>query len=330
MVMKKILLTDHLSEAAFRQLDGAVDYEVTRAQGHQPQSHELLGVHALIIRSKTQVTEKLLNDAKQLQLIITCTSGFDHIDFKAVNKWGITVMYTPKANVESAAELTWMMALMMARQFPKTQPMISSGRWNRTSAMGFELRGKNYGIVGFGRIGQRVCEMASAFQMNVYCCDPYQKNSVFQKYRTKHASLEKIFETCDIVSLHVPKTKKTHHMIDAKSLSSAKQKLCLINTSRGSVVNEQDCLKAIQNGNLEFVALDVFETEPLDPKSTLVAEDRLIKTPHIGANTVDALDRASQMAVLKVFQFFQDGTTSDTLPPKDQWYFEDMSSEVLP
>lgn len=330
MAVKKILLTDRISEEAFRQLDAAADFEVTQAQGYQPQSHELLGVHVLIIRSKTQITEKLLHDAKQLQLIITCTSGFDHIDLKATNKWGITVMYTPKANVESAAELTWMMALMMARQFPKTQQMISSGHWNRAIAMGFELRGKNYGIVGFGRIGQRVCEMASAFQMNVYCCDPYQKNSVFQKYKTKHASLEKIFETCDIVSLHVPKTKKTHHMIDAKILSASKQKLCLINTSRGCVVHEQSCLHAIQNGTLDFAALDVFESEPLDPKSPLVTEDRLIKTPHIGANTVDAIDRASQMAVTKVFQFFQDGTTSDTLPPKDQWYFEDMNAEVLP
>lgn len=327
MAIKTVLITDRLSESATRQLESSETLKVTKSLSPQPQSHELLGVHAMIIRSKTQITEQLLHDAKQLQLIITCTSGFDHIDLKATNKWGITVMFTPKANVESAAELTWMMAMMMARQYPKSQELIASGRWNKESALGFELRGKNYGIVGFGRIGQRVCEIAKAFQMNVFCFDPYQKNAAFQRYKTKHATLERLFETCDVVSLHVPKTRKTLGMIDLKLMTGAKQNLCLINTSRGGVVNEADCLSALQKGNLQYAALDVFETEPLSSTSPLAAENKILKTPHIGANTVDAMERASQMAVEKLLRFFQEGTTSDTLPPKDQWYFDEVNSE---
>ena len=327
MAVKNVLITDRLAESSRRQLESIEGLKITSSLGPQPQSQELLGIHAMIIRSKTQITEKLLHDAKQLQLIITCTSGFDHIDLKATNKWGITVMFTPKANVESAAELTWMMAMMMARQYPKTQDLMTSGRWNRETATGFELRGKNYGIIGFGRIGQRVCEIAKAFQMNVFCFDPYQKNAVFQRYKTKHATLERLFETCDVISLHVPKTNKTQGMIDHKLISLAKQNLCLINTSRGGVVNENDCLAALQKGTLQYAALDVFETEPLATTSAILAENRIIKTPHIGANTVDAMERASQMAVEKLLRFFQDGTTSDTLPPKDQWYFEEVNSE---
>ncbi|MFN7904336.1 MAG: NAD(P)-dependent oxidoreductase [Pseudobdellovibrionaceae bacterium] len=325
--MKNVLISDRLSESALLQLKAVDHLKISNSISHQPQPQELLGIHALIIRSKTQITEKLLSEAKQLQLIITCTSGFDHIDLKATNKWGITVMYTPKANVESAAELTWMMAMMMARNYPKTQEMIASGRWNKETALGFELRGKNYGIVGFGRIGQRVCEIAKAFQMNVFCCDPYQKNGVFQKYKTKHATLEKLFETCDVISVHVPKTKKTQGMVDTELFALAKQNLCLINTSRGTVIQEQDCLAAVQSGRLQYAAMDVFENEPLNPKSALGLEPKIIKTPHIGANTLDAIDRASQMAVEKLIRFFQEGATSDTLPPKDQWYFEEMNSD---
>ncbi len=327
MAVKNILITDRLSESATRQLEAIDGLKITRSLSTQPQAHELLGINAMIIRSKTQITEKLLHEAKQLQLIITCTSGFDHIDLKATNKWGITVMYTPKANVESAAELTWMMAMMMSRQYPKTQDLISSGRWNRESAMGFELRGKNYGIIGFGRIGQRVCEIAKAFQMNIFCYDPYQKNAIFQRYKTRHATIERLFETCDVISLHVPKTRKTMGMIDSRLFSVSKQNLCLINTSRGGVVNEEDCQKALEMGQLQYAAFDVFETEPLPASSPILTESRLIKTPHIGANTIDAMERASEMAVEKLLRFFQEGTTSETLPPKDQWYFEDVNSE---
>lgn len=318
---KKILITDRFAQDSFLYLQQHSQFEVVRADNpqHLPLEH-LVSAHALIIRSRTKINEELLKKAQQLQLIITCTSGFDHIDLDATQKWGVTVMHTPSANVDSAAQLTWGLVLNCVNNIQQGHKMVKAGDWNRDAITGIELSGRNYGIVGLGRIGTRVAEIAQAFGMNVVAFDPYQEDSVFEKLNIPRLSYEEVLKTADVVSFHVPKTLETEHMLNRSHFEYLHRGIVLINTSRGSVINENDLCEALGKGWLRAVGLDVFEKEPLQRNSNLLTYNNVTLTPHIGANTEDAFFKASQVAANKLMAFFVDGSTSDTLPPRAPWY----------
>lgn len=318
---KKILVTDRFAQDSFLYLQQNSSFEVVRADHphHLPLEH-LVSAHALMIRSRTRVDEELLKKARQLQLIITCTSGFDHIDLEATQKWGVTVMHTPSANIESAAQLTWGLVLNCVNNVIQGHKMVKAGDWNRDLITGIELSGRNYGIVGLGRIGTRVAEIAQAFGMNVMAYDPYQEDSVFERLKIPRLSYEEVLKTSDVLSFHVPKTLETEHMLNRSHFEYLHRGLVLINTSRGSVINENDLCEAIEKGWLRSVGLDVYEKEPLSRNSKLLTYGNVILTPHIGANTEDAFFKASQIAANKLMAFFVDGSTSDTLPPRAPWY----------
>ncbi|AHZ84020.1 D-2-hydroxyacid dehydrogenase [Bdellovibrio bacteriovorus] len=318
---KKILITDRFAQDSFLYLQQHSQFEVVRSDNpqHLPLEH-LVSAHALIIRSRTKIDEELLKKARQLQLIVTCTSGFDHIDLEATQKWGVTVMHTPTANIESAAQLTWGLVLSCVNNIQAAHKMVKAGEWNRDQITGIELAGRNYGIVGLGRIGSRVAELAQAFGMNVVAYDPYQEDEVFERLHIPRLSYEEVLKTADVISFHVPKTLETEHMLNRSQFEYIHRGIVLINTSRGSVINENDLCEALEKGWLRSVGLDVYEKEPLNRNSNLLKYPNLVLTPHIGANTEDAFFKASQIAANKLMAFFVDGSTSDTLPPRAPWY----------
>jgi len=319
--IKKILLTDRFAQDSFLYLQQQSHFEVVRSDHpqHLPLEH-LVTAHALIIRSRTRIDEELLKKARQLQLIITCTSGFDHIDLDATQKWGVTVMYTPSANRESAAQLTWGLVLSAVNNLSAAQKMVRSGDWQRDQITGIELAGRTYGIVGLGRIGSRVAEFAQAFGMTVVAYDPYQEDEVFERLNIPRMSYEEVLKTADVISFHVPKTLETDAMLNRSHFEYIHRGVVLINTSRGSVIKENDLCEALDQGWIRAVGLDVFEKEPLSRNSNLLTYPQLTLTPHIGANTEDAFFKASQIAANKLTGFFLDGSTSDTLPPRAPWY----------
>lgn len=318
---KKILITDRFAQDSFLYLQQHSHFELVRSDNpqHLPLEH-LVSANALIIRSRTRIDEELLKKARQLQLIVTCTSGFDHIDLEATQKWGVTVMHTPTANIESAAQLTWGLVLSCVNNIQAAHKMVKAGEWNRDQITGIELAGRNYGIVGLGRIGSRVAEMAQAFGMNVVAYDPYQEDEVFERLAIPRLSYEEVLKTADVISFHVPKTLETEHMLNRSQFEYIHRGIVLINTSRGSVINENDLCEALEKGWLRSVGLDVYEKEPLNRNSNLLKYPNLVLTPHIGANTEDAFFKASQIAANKLMAFFVDGSTSDTLPPRAPWY----------
>lgn len=318
---KKILITDRFAQDSFLYLQQHSQFDVVRSDNpqHLPLEH-LVSAHALIIRSRTKIDEELLKKARQLQLIVTCTSGFDHIDLDATQKWGVTVMHTPTANIESAAQLTWGLVLSCVNNIQAAHKMVKAGEWNRDQITGIELAGRNYGIVGLGRIGSRVAELAQAFGMNVVAYDPYQEDDVFERLHIPRLSYEEVLKTADVISFHVPKTLETEHMLNRSQFEYIHRGIVLINTSRGSVINENDLCEALEKGWLRSVGLDVYEKEPLNRNSNLLKYPNLVLTPHIGANTEDAFFKASQIAANKLMAFFVDGSTSDTLPPRAPWY----------
>lgn len=318
---KKILITDRFAQDVYLYLQQQSQFEVVRADSpkHLPLEH-IIDAHALIIRSRTPINEELLKKARNLQIIITATSGFDHIDLEATQKWGVTVMHTPSANIESAAQLTLGLVLSCTNNLVSAHRMMKAGDWDRERLVGIELSGRTYGVIGLGRIGTRVAQLAQAFGMNVIAFDPYQEDEHFEKQKIVRLSYEEVLKTADILSFHVPKTLETDYMLNRSHFEYIHRGITLINTSRGSVIHELDLCEAIEQGWIRAVGLDVFEKEPLPRTSKLLSYPNVVLTPHIGATTEDAFYKASNIAAQKLVSFFLDGSTSDTLPPQVPWY----------
>ncbi len=322
MSVKNILITDRFSQESLISLQQQPFLKVEKSPFPHLEQTDISEVHGLIIRSRTQITENLLKRAKNLQVIVTATSGFDHIDLHATEKWGITVMHTPEANVESAAQLAWSLLLTGSRKIVESHKQVKSGTWQRDLLMGTELEGKTLGIVGLGRIGRRVAQIAKAFRMQVLAYDPYLDENIFIQEGCTRSSYEELLKCSDYLSFHVPRTKLTQNMLNRSHFEYIHRGIGIINVSRGGVIHELDLAQALTEGWLSFCALDVYEKEPLDRNSNLLKFSNVILTPHIGANTYEAFAKASDQAAILVLKFFMDGSTENTLPPKSAWYLE--------
>ena len=286
---------------------------------HSGSEEKLTKAHALIIRSKFFITKELLDKTPDLKLIVTCTSGFDHIDLNETQKRNICVMFTPEANTTSAAELTWSLLLACNRSIIKADATLKKGLWAREPFLGTELSSKTLGLVGLGRIGKKVATYANAFGMNVLAFDPYVEASAFVESKATRVSYEEILKQSDILSFHVPATQETKNMFSQSQIEYIHPELILINTSRGSVINEDDLVKALQDKKMKYAALDVFAKEPLNPNSKLLNCPNLILTPHLGAYTDEAFLKASFEASQYVQQFFEENKMKNTLPLKNDW-----------
>ena len=274
----------------------------------------------LIIRSKTKITREVLAQAPNLKVIITCTSGFDHIDLQATQEKNIHVMYTPNANAQSAAELTWGLILNTHRPVFESHKQIKAGLWKREELpTGFELAGKTLGIVGLGRIGEKVATFAKAFSMNVVAFDPYQDDEVFEKLKLERSSYEELLKQSDIITFHVPLTKETKNMLNRSHYEFTTKDVVIINASRGSVVNEDDLCEALDEGAVRMAGLDVFAKEPLSRESKLLKSPKVVLTQHIGAMTEQAFAKASMEAAQLCLDFLKTNKTQNTLPFQNNW-----------
>ncbi len=320
---KKILITDRFSFESQLFLEREGPFDLVRTQNpYDLPLDQLVSCHGMLIRSKTPITAEIFEKARNLQVIVTMTSGFDHIDLRAAQKWGVTIMHTPWAHRESAAQLTWSLVMACASQVVQGHQQIENKKWNRENLKGFELQGRTYGILGLGRIGTRVAEMAQAFGMKVVAFDPYQEEDVFQILHAERMGLEEVFHQADVISCHVPNTSETKEFLHRHIFESMPKPVVLVNTCRGSIIKEEVLAEALEKKWLLAAAQDVFLVEPLPEDSPLRNYPNLILTPHIGSQTEEALEKASQMAAEKISRFFISGMTSDTLPPKAAWYQE--------
>jgi D-3-phosphoglycerate dehydrogenase len=317
---KNILITDRFAQDALMTLQSQDFLNITTTDDPSLEKADLSQIHGLIVRSRSKINQDIFKRAKNLQVIITATSGFEHIDLEAAAKWGVTAMYTPDANVESAAQLTWSLVLAGAHHLSEAHKSVKAGTWREALPAGTELHRKTYGIVGLGRIGSRVAEIANVFGMNVIAYDPYLDDPQFREADAERVAMEELLKRADVISFHVPATGETHNMLTASNLEYINRGVILVNTSRGSVISEMDLCSALAQGWIGFAGLDVFEKEPLQRTSRLLTFSNVILTPHIGAYTHEAFQKASEQAALKLLRFFMDGSTSETLPPKAAWY----------
>jgi phosphoglycerate dehydrogenase-like enzyme len=320
--LRKILITDIFSAAAEARLKSSVSHEVVRSASTLPTTEELRNAEVLIIRSKHFWDASLLELAPNLRLIVTSTSGFDHIDFKACKERNIRVAFTPRANVESAAQTTLLIMMSLLRKFPQALQTVRSHSWKNSQLLSQELGGQQVGIIGYGRVGRRVRELLRPFDCQVIAHDPYADPKVFQQDNVEPLGLTEVLVQSDILSLHVPLTCKTKHLINEHTLPFLNEGAYLVNASRGPVINELELVLALERNQLAGAALDVFEDEPLPQKSRLRKLNNVVLSPHIGGWTTQSYERASMMAVDQIIQFLETGALEDELPPKQAWYDE--------
>lgn len=319
-VLKKILVTDSFTGEALGQLRSEFQSAVHVTQKRQPTEEDLAETEGLLIRSRTRVDPNLLDTAPHLKLIITATSGFDHIDLAACQERKIAVMHTPEANAVSVCELTFGLLISLFRQLDTMKNLVRRAEWKDQLTWGRELYGLSLGILGLGRIGSRVAKVANCFGMHVCAYDPYQSDEVFSQLGVERLGLSEILMSADILSLHVPLTRETHHLINHQTLNVINREAILVNTSRGPVVNEIEVIEALELKQLGGLCLDVFEREPLNRNSKLLTLPNVTLSCHVGAFTEASLQRASLDAVQKMISWARNGTISDSLPPSAAWY----------
>jgi D-3-phosphoglycerate dehydrogenase len=266
----------------------------------------LYGADAVIVRLFT-IDEGDIFRAKRLKVVAKHGVGLDNIDIEAATTAGIPVVYTPTANANAVAEHTLTMMLALCRQIAPASAALREGRFEQRSRyQGVELAGKTLGILGLGRIGSRVAQMAaSGLQMKVLAYDPYLAKDSYSGPAILIDSLETLLKQADFLSLHVELTPETRHLIDGPKLDMVKATCRLVNTSRGAVIDEEALVRALEAGRLAGAALDVFEEEPLPADHPLLSAPNTLLTPHISSSTSESLERMSVQAAQGVLDVFQ-------------------------
>lgn len=254
----------------------------------------------ILIRSATTVDAALLAKATNLKAIGRAGVGIDNVDVQAATKRGIVVANAPESNVVTAAEHTVALMLALARNIPQAHGALLAGRWERSRWSGVELDGKTLGILGFGRIGQLVASRVQALGMRVVAFDPYVGSERYRTLGVEQAdSSDRVYAEADFLTLHLPKTPATEGWLDAQALAKCKDGVRILNVARGPLIVEDDLAAALDSGKVAGAALDVFRVEPTT-EGPLFGRPNVIVTPHLGASTVEATDRAGYQAAEQV------------------------------
>jgi D-3-phosphoglycerate dehydrogenase len=290
--MARILVTEEIADGGLERLRQAgheVDIQIGKS------AEELLaiipGAAALIIRSATQVSAELLAVADNLMVVGRAGIGLDNVDVAAATKQGVMVVNAPQSNIVSAAEHTMALLLASARNVPQAHAALVAGRWERSRWTGVELVDKTLGVVGLGRIGKLVADRAKAFGMRITAYDPFVSEDRAKAMGVELMTLDQLVAEADFLTVHLPKTPETLGLINRDLLLKAKPSLRVINVARGGIVHEGDLADCIRDGVIAGAGIDVFSTEPMT-ESPLFELPSVIVTPHLGASTNEAQDKA--------------------------------------
>lgn len=291
MTKPKVLISDGLAEDGIALLKKIADVE------SQPKitADELMAAlpqyQALIVRSRTKVTAKVIESGTSLKVIGRAGVGVDNIDVPAAVAKGITVVNSPLAATIAVAELTIGLMLALAREIPRADSAIKKGEWLKSGLSGVELYGKTLGLVAVGRIGAAVAARAAAMDMKVLAYDPFLSDDDIRQRQATPATLDGLLAASDFISIHSPLTDQTKGMINTEAFAKMKNGVRLVCAARGGVIDEAALLAALESGQVAGAALDVFATEP-PGLTALTTHPKVIGTPHVGAQTAEAQTRA--------------------------------------
>ena len=294
----KVMLTDGLEDSGqeiLRQNAQLID-----RNGISPDDllKEIGEVDALIVRGRTKVTPAVFDAAGKLKVVGRAGVGVDNIDLVAAKEHGVTVVNSPIATTRAVAELGFGLILALIREIPRADMGMKNDKWLKKELMGTELEGKTLGIIGMGRIGGSVAKFAQAFGMKVITRFP-TKPKADEDPSIEKVSQDELFARADIISLHLPLKPETKNLINRETIAKMKPGVKIVSVARGGIIDEEALLEALESNKVSAAALDVFATEP-PGDSPLARHPRVIATPHIGAQTIEAQNRAAEHIVTEV------------------------------
>ncbi len=321
----KVIIADSINEKGISDLKEVA--EVTVATSITPE--ELVEVikeyDAIVVRSRTKVTREVIEAGSKLKVIARAGVGVDNVDVQAATEKGIMVINAPESTSITVAEHSMGLMMSLARKISIADKSVKSGQWEKSKFMGIELNNKTLGIVGMGRIGSQVVIRAKAFNMEILVYDPYISKEAGAEMGVSVVDLETLLKESDVITIHVPLTPETRHLISTREMEIMKNTAFIINCARGGIVDEDALYYALKNDIIGGAALDVFESEP-PQESPLLELDNLIATPHIGASTAEAQRDAALIVANEIITVFQGGSPRNVLnmPVMDSKNFKIM------
>jgi D-3-phosphoglycerate dehydrogenase / 2-oxoglutarate reductase len=306
----KVLVKEKIAESGVDLLRSNFEVDLGLEMTDEELRERIGAYDAILIRSATKMTADLIERAGNLKVIGRAGTGVDNVDIPAATRRGIIVANAPESNSVAAAEHTLALALALFRNVPQAHRSLVEGRWERGRFKGAELYGKTLGVIGFGRIGQLVAKRAQGFEMAVVAFDKFVSAERFRELGVEGAdSIEAVLGRADLVTLHVPKTPETIDLIDAEAIAAMKDGARVVNCARGELVDLDALLAGLESGKLAGAALDVFPSEPFT-EHPLFARDDVVVTPHLGASTAEAQDRAGVVTAEQVTEALTGGVVT--------------------
>jgi len=286
--MSKVLVSDQIDQAGIDILSQVAQVDVKTNLSPEELVQIIPEYDALMIRSGTRVTKEIIEAGTQLKIIGRAGVGVDNVDVPTATRQGIVVVNSPEGNTIAAAEHAIAMMLALSRHIPDANQSVKSGEWKRSNFIGAEVYKKTLGIVGLGKIGSHVANAAKAMGMKLIAYDPFISAERAEQLGCRLVELNLLLQEADYITLHMPKTPETTHLINKEALARMKPTARVINCARGGIINETDLAEALKNGKIAGAALDVYETEPLEDSPLKSLGKEVILTPHLGASTTEA------------------------------------------
>jgi D-3-phosphoglycerate dehydrogenase len=306
----KVLVADPIAERGIQELKFGGSLDVTVQTGlKEEELLKIIGEYSgLVVRSETKVNARVIEAAPQLRVVGRAGVGVDNVDGDAATRRGIVVMNTPGGNTVSTAEHAFSLLVSTARNIPQADASVKSGKWERKAFVGVELYGKTLAILGMGRIGTEIAKRAHAFGMRVLAYDPYLSAARARSMQVDLVEkLDDILPQADFITMHMPLTPETKHMINAPRLAITKKGARIVNCARGGLIDENALVEFLKNKHIAAAALDVFEQEPLPADSPLRSAPNLIFTPHLGASTAEAQEGVGIEVAQQIRAYLLDG-----------------------
>ncbi|MDG6243775.1 MAG: phosphoglycerate dehydrogenase [Methanolobus sp.] len=308
----KVLVSDPLSEQGLTILQQHFTVDVLTGLSEEELAEKINEYDALVIRSGTQVTRKVIEAADRMMIIGRAGVGVDNVDVEAATEKGIIVVNAPEGNMLSAAEHTIAMMMSLARNIPQANESLKSKKWERNKFMGVEVNGKILGVIGLGRIGAEVSKRAQGLNMSILAYDPFVSEERAKEMGVRMMSVHDIVKQADFITVHTPLTKETKNIIDAEEFAMMKSNARIINCARGGIINEQALADALNSKKIAGAAIDVFVNEP-PFDSPLLECKNLIVTPHLGASTQEAQINVAVSVAEEVVSVLEGGTAKNAI-----------------
>jgi D-3-phosphoglycerate dehydrogenase / 2-oxoglutarate reductase len=307
----KVLVKEKVGDSGIKLLEEHFDVDLGIDWTNEELAEKIGVYHGILIRSATKMTAELIDAGESLRVIGRAGVGVDNVDVEAATRRGIVVANAPQSNVVTAAEHTMALLLALARNIPQAYASLTAGKWERSKFSGVELYEKTLGILGFGRIGQLVAARARGFGMRVLAFDPFVSAERYRELGVEKAeNSEEIYAQADFITVHLPKTPETAGWVNAEAFAKMRDGVRILNVARGGLIDDQALQDALDSGKVAGAALDVFPSEPITDYPLFQGYPQVVVTPHLGASTAEATDRAGYQSAEQVVAALTGGVVS--------------------